>query len=62
MTVLPGPPPSRMPFGPSTTAFTCGEFGSMVMTTSHFCATSFDDEAVSAPSADSSFIGAALVS
>ena len=34
----------------------------MVTTTSHFSATSFGDEAVSAPAADSSFIGAALVS
>ena len=34
----------------------------MVTTTSHFSATSFDDAAVSAPAAASSFIGAALES
>jgi len=62
MTVLPGAPPSRMPFCPSTTAFTCGEFGSMVMMTSQACATSFGDEAVAAPKPDSSFIGASLMS
>jgi len=62
MRVLPGAPPSRTPPGPSTTSFTCGEFGSMVMTASHACATSFGDEAVAAPSAESSFMGAGLMS
>ena len=41
--------PSMTPFSPSTTAFTCGEFGSMVMMIFAFEATSLGEVPTSAP-------------
>ena len=62
MRIRPGFAPSRTPFSPSTAAFTCGELGSMVMTTSECWATSFDVLAIVAPSAMTSFTASWLMS
>ena len=47
--IEPGRMVSMMPFFPSTTSFTCGELGSIVMIASDFAATSFGEVPFSAP-------------
>jgi hypothetical protein len=42
--------PSATPFSPKMAVLTCGPFGTIVMTSSHFSATSFAVRAPSAPS------------
>jgi hypothetical protein len=60
ISTVPGFAPSIMPPSPSATSFTCGEFGSMVMITSHCSAIAFADAAVSAPAAITSAIASGL--
>ena len=46
--------PSITPLGPRMAAFTCGEFGTMVMMSAHCSATAFDEAAALAPAATTS--------
>jgi hypothetical protein len=52
--------PSMIPFGPSATCSTSGELGSIVMSTSHWAATSFGDVAAFAPALTISSTGPRL--
>jgi hypothetical protein len=57
----PGFTPSMMPSVPRATDSTSGELGSMVITTSHRAATSFGEEAATAPAWTRSSTGALLL-
>jgi hypothetical protein len=52
--------PSTMPLGPSATSSTSGEFGSIVMSTSHCAATSLGEPAALAPALTISSTGPLL--
>ena len=60
MTMAPGLAPSITPFSPSTTSFTWGELGSMVMMMSVCSATALGVAATSAPAAATSVRTAAI--
>jgi len=60
--IVPGFAPSKTPCCPNTASFTSGEFGSMVITTSLFLATSSLHLPSCAPAATTSFTGSGLMS
>jgi len=60
MKMSPGLAPSMMPSLPSATCSTSGELGSIVMSTSHWAATSLGDDAALAPDLTTSSTGPRL--